>query len=745
MPAPGEPPADDEAADAVGDGSVEWPAVDSDPAVAAVEDTVPEPESVAEQEPVAEPELEWPSEHVEVPIADAKNTEHAVTNKAVAENSPGEPDAGDVSAHVRDQPSTVEPAAADDRPHAQGDQQPEAVDREQPPADSTQELPEPAPRARAPEATPEPRPASSPADRSQLLRIVPRPPTPTERPERVVPPLRTEQLAVDSTQPELPPQQAPQAGQTVFLPVIRGKSTDDLTLPVREQDQPSAPAEAPAPRTAILGAGRSMPVRIEPAEQPATPDEPPPAPPPTQHRRRWPWAVLALVVVVAVLAAVVRWVPGVASKVGLSAVGPVTTAAPPPPVTVDPKLRAVGQGAPEPTQAGISAALAGPASNPALATLSGIVVDPGSGDTLWQHGAGGALAPGSTNKLLTAAAALLTLNHQATLTTKVVAGSRPGTAVLVGGGDPTLSSLPDGEQSVYPRAAHLSDLIAQVKRASHGSIKSVYIDQHRYTGDSRAKGWDPADIQAGNWAPIVPAMLDGGRQDPTMAERTPRSANPSGTLLQAFASGIGASPAGNGHAPAGAKVLGEVHSAPIEDLVDTMLTISDNVLAEAVGREVARSQGQPESFEGAYTSVLKVLREKGFDTSGVQLADSSGLSTVDRVPAKLLASILAVASGPTGKDPRTASLRPLLGGLPVAGGTGTLDGRYAERGSSQGKGWVRAKTGTLSGVNTLAGTVQDSDHRVLVFAFMSNGSQTTPARQALDVMAAALRGCGCRG
>jgi D-alanyl-D-alanine carboxypeptidase/D-alanyl-D-alanine-endopeptidase (penicillin-binding protein 4) len=80
----------------------------------------------------------------------------------------------------------------------------------------------------------------------------------------------------------------------------------------------------------------------------------------------------------------------------------------------------------------------------------------------------------------------------------------------------------------------------------------------------------------------------------------------------------------------------------------------------------------------------------------------------------------------------------------VAGGSGTLSDRYNDAASSAGRGWVRAKTGTLDGVNTLAGVVQDADGKVLAFALMSNGSQIEQGRAALDVVAAALRGCGCR-
>jgi D-alanyl-D-alanine carboxypeptidase/D-alanyl-D-alanine-endopeptidase (penicillin-binding protein 4) len=58
---------------------------------------------------------------------------------------------------------------------------------------------------------------------------------------------------------------------------------------------------------------------------------------------------------------------------------------------------------------------------------------------------------------------------------------------------------------------------------------------------------------------------------------------------------------------------------------------------------------------------------------------------------------------------------------------------------------VRAKTGTLTGVSALAGQVTDSDGRLLTFALMANGTSQSQSRPQLDALAAALRGCGCRG
>ena len=56
---------------------------------------------------------------------------------------------------------------------------------------------------------------------------------------------------------------------------------------------------------------------------------------------------------------------------------------------------------------------------------------------------------------------------------------------------------------------------------------------------------------------------------------------------------------------------------------------------------------------------------------------------------------------------------------------------------------MRAKTGTLSGANSLAGVVTDADGRLLVFALMSNGASPVQARPRLDAIASELSRCGC--
>jgi D-alanyl-D-alanine carboxypeptidase/D-alanyl-D-alanine-endopeptidase (penicillin-binding protein 4) len=94
-------------------------------------------------------------------------------------------------------------------------------------------------------------------------------------------------------------------------------------------------------------------------------------------------------------------------------------------------------------------------------------------------------------------------------------------------------------------------------------------------------------------------------------------------------------------------------------------------------------------------------------------------------------------------SPDHPELRWLISGLAVAGYSGTLD--VAHQRSGAGKGVTRAKTGTLNGVNALAGYVTDKDGRLLAFAMVANGTPSkSAAESALDKLAFGISGCGCR-
>jgi D-alanyl-D-alanine carboxypeptidase/D-alanyl-D-alanine-endopeptidase (penicillin-binding protein 4) len=174
------------------------------------------------------------------------------------------------------------------------------------------------------------------------------------------------------------------------------------------------------------------------------------------------------------------------------------------------------------------------------------------------------------------------------------------------------------------------------------------------------------------------------------------------------------------------------------DRLRDMMNASDNVMAESIGREVAAELGRPQSFAGAVQAVLGQLDAAKIDTTNARLFDSSGLSVDDRLTAETLDEVVNAAAGSA--QPK---LRPLVEVLPIAGGSGTLSNRYLDTDAGRSAaGFLRAKTGSLTGTNSLAGIITDASGRVLTFALISNDAGPT-GLIALDTFAAALRSCGC--
>ncbi|WNG87086.1 D-alanyl-D-alanine carboxypeptidase/D-alanyl-D-alanine-endopeptidase [Mycobacterium sp. ITM-2016-00317] len=443
-------------------------------------------------------------------------------------------------------------------------------------------------------------------------------------------------------------------------------------------------------------------------------------------------SVLALVVVLVAAAALVA----TRQTSDQIAVGPA-----PAPATASPQVQPVSESADKPTPQGLTRALRAVLANPDLGRFTGRITDALTGEQLWTQGAGVPMQPASTNKLLTAAAALLTLDRDARLTTRVLS-TKPGVVVLVGGGDQTLSAAQRNVDTWYRDAARIVDLADQVRR-SGVDVKTVQVDVGAYSGPTMAPGWDPRDIDGGDIAPIESIMLDGGRTQPVSVESR-RSKTPALDAGRALAVALRLDPAKvtvtSSAAPeTKGTEIASVQSPPLMQRLRDMMNFSDNVMAESIGREVAAATGEPQSFAGAARAVLAALREAGIDTSGARLLDSSGLSVDNRLTAETLDEVVQAAAGDS--EP---ALRPAVDLLPIAGGSGTLSNRYLDTEDGRAAaGYLRAKTGSLTGTNSLAGIVTGESGRVLTFALLSNDAGPT-GRTALDAFAATLRTCGCR-
>jgi D-alanyl-D-alanine carboxypeptidase/D-alanyl-D-alanine-endopeptidase (penicillin-binding protein 4) len=408
-----------------------------------------------------------------------------------------------------------------------------------------------------------------------------------------------------------------------------------------------------------------------------------------------------------------------------------------------PVLPAVTGQAPLPSADSLTGVLGPLVGDPKLGTRVTVsVVDVLSGTALYDKAATGPLVPASNAKLATAAAVLATRGPAYRIATQAVAGSSPGEVVLVGGGDPSLAV---GGTAAYPGAARLDKLAEQVKQALNGTAPTrVVVDSSLFEGATLGPGWHAGDAQVGFIANITALMTDGARQNPKDLDgAAKRFDRPDLAAGQAFARALGV-PASAvvvaAGAGAGGQKLGEVFSPPISRLVEIMLQESDNVVAEALARQVALARGKPASFAGGAEATGEALAELGLDITGYGLVDGSGMSHQNKASADLLASILRLSAGPDHPE-----LRPLLSGLPVAGYSGTLKDRFrlATNGSAA-AGVIRAKTGTLNGISSLAGLVVDADGRLLAFAILADQvGNTAQAQAALDRAAAALAACGC--
>jgi D-alanyl-D-alanine carboxypeptidase/D-alanyl-D-alanine-endopeptidase (penicillin-binding protein 4) len=406
--------------------------------------------------------------------------------------------------------------------------------------------------------------------------------------------------------------------------------------------------------------------------------------------------------------------------------------------TANPGIVPVSDSAPKPTPDRLAAVLAPALADPNLGKFTGRITDAITGAELWARGAEVPMQPASTNKTLTAAAALLTLDRDARLTTRVFSVDKAGVVVLKGGGDQTLSAAKPGEETWYRDAARISDLAEQV-RAAGVDARSVQVDVSAYSGPTMAPGWDPADIDGGDIAPMESIMLDGGRTQPVSVDSW-RTKTPALDAGRALAVALDIDPAKVTVVPGaanGGTEIASVQSPPLIDRLRDMMNASDNVMAESIGREVAAETGHPQSFAGAVQSVLGALDDAKVDTTNARLFDSSGLSVDDRLTAETLDEVVNAAAGSA--EPK---LRPLVELLPIAGGSGTLSNRFLDDVGRSSAGFLRAKTGSLTGTNSLAGIVTDASGRVLTFAFISNDAGPT-GRIALDTFAAALRSCGC--
>lgn len=379
------------------------------------------------------------------------------------------------------------------------------------------------------------------------------------------------------------------------------------------------------------------------------------------------------------------------------------------------------------------------------------VIDVASGSVLMSRGADRAQQPASTLKTLTTVTALRALGPQKRLRTTVVSGAKPSELVLVGAGDATLtrtpapaSAAPTGQSARPASLSELATRTAAALRQSGTTSVTLAVDDSLFTGPRLAPGWPSTYVSSGVVSPVSALSADSGK---VSASSRARDADPALAAGRYFASRLTAagitvtSSVKRGRAPASATEVAAVESPTVADLVERTLTASDNDLAEALAHLAGAASGKGGSFAGGAAAVQATLEELGIPAPGSRIVDGSGLSRLDLVPASTITGTLLAASiDQPVVGQRAGSLWPVTSGLPIAGVSGTLTERFDTPGTSPGRGVVRAKTGTLTGVVSLAGVVRDAGGRLLVFGFVADRSPgpLLDAQAALDRAASVL-------
>ncbi len=356
--------------------------------------------------------------------------------------------------------------------------------------------------------------------------------------------------------------------------------------------------------------------------------------------------------------------------------------------------------------------------------LAGEVTDAATGRVLWSRTPTEAQIPASNAKILTAVNALEAYGPEHRFTTQVVTGSTAHRVVLVGSGDPGLSSRQLAAMARTVAASVLAKGLHRVK---------VQVDDSLFPAPTSAYGWK-ASYTIGDVSPVRALVVDQHRRWDTSLD--------AGTVFARKLTSRGLKVRSVTHTvrPAAATVLAASAGATLGAQIAGMLQTSDNDVAEGLHRLVALQTGYPATWEGARAAQAAGLARLGIPLT-TPMYDGSGLSRRDR----LAPSVLVAALGKVfdNQHPNLVGLQH--GAFAVAGVSGTLGPRYLRYVTNPTRcaaGLIEAKTGSLSGVISLSGFARGADGNVKLFSFLLNKVPSTlTTRRAVDRLAATITGC----
>lgn len=403
-----------------------------------------------------------------------------------------------------------------------------------------------------------------------------------------------------------------------------------------------------------------------------------------------------------------------------------------------PALPAVASGA-APSPAAVKASVDAALKDHGFGSPTAVtVLDGDTGTTLYAKGASQPTTPASVTKLLTTFAIVHSkLTPSSGLSTRaVLSGS---TLNLVAGGDTVLATGHGDPGKIVGRAGlqDLADQVATRLKAAKQTHVTVNGNSSAAPGPLTAPGWSASMLNGGFTERITTLGLAQDRAD----DKTPAVADPAQNATQAFVAalknaGIQASYGKQTTTPVTGQTLGSVTSAPVLDLLGIALQDSDNAMVESLARTAAAADAVHGDSGTVASWVETIAKAQGVNLAGVHLVDVCGLSPGTTLPVRVLGDILARAA-----DGQDESYQRVISRLPVSGWNGTLHDRFGAQGTTDARGVVTAKTGSLSSVASLAGTLVTRGAHRLVFAVTTNGTfpdGPSGAKAAIDKLVSGL-------
>jgi D-alanyl-D-alanine carboxypeptidase len=334
----------------------------------------------------------------------------------------------------------------------------------------------------------------------------------------------------------------------------------------------------------------------------------------------------------------------------------------------------------------ISPILKSAASSKTLANPGMILIDPVTGETIFENSATSLRKPASLLKILSATALLTYLTPDHRFTTEISTGAEPNTLMIAGSLDPWM----ERNNSVATKMGRVS-LPKLVKTA----LKKLDADNG-----------SPIKTLRIEYASMYSVDLDFIKAQ-----------------LKARDIKVATLKVTNAEARLYAKEsIAKFQSPPLQTIMDWMLLWSDNTLGNRMAMHASMKAGFGYTESGIEKVFVKTLTDLEVDSTGLNAVDGSGLSKSNKVSARMLGQLLL-------KTYNNDKYRSIYGGLPIGGISGTMKSRFVKSAPSA-IGLVRAKTGTLNGTVSMAGYVQGGDKEYIFVAIADQIPKGTTAAKA---------------